>query len=508
MRALRDAPTPADGRDIIPDEGAVLTALRHLNGLPALRDAFKKGWGTTAEARWVQPPHRDGKGWRMQLLLPLGVPVEEIVKRKGVLAHNLVRVPVEVWPSEPKGQAGVLDLWVADPGALSGPVDPWPLLEEGTADYFAGVPIGFNIRGELVTGRLSEANWVAAGMMGSGKSTLIITLLAGAILDPLVMVDVFVLAENADYDPMAPRLRALRTGAGEEVVKACVDTLNDLYAELEVRGKALKEHGERAVTRELAAKDERLRPRIVVVDECQALFMDKEHGEAAADVAIKLISAARKYAVTLIFATPEPSTTSLPRKMMAVVSCKCCFAIGDHTSNDAVLGTGSHKSGITAVSLEPKTAEGPGDVGTAMARGVMAKPGLLRSCYLSGDDVAEVTERALKLYDGHAPLPSSDKEVRDLLGDVLGVLDDQPVTAAKVLAALKAAHPRHLPYQEMRDRMVLIKALAEQGVKVPSTAGAYNVDPNTVREQIVVRGTISDLSEEGADAAGEGAAAE
>ncbi|WP_312878477.1 FtsK/SpoIIIE domain-containing protein [Lentzea indica] len=282
---------PGRWRSIIPDESAVLNALRHLTGLPKLRDAFKAGWGSSITPTWIDPPYQEGKGWRMRLVLPEGVPVFEIVKRKAILAHNLVRLPVEVWPSEPKDKPGVLDLWVANQGALSGPVEDWPLLHEGTADYFKGVPAGMNIRGDIVTGRLFEANYAVAGIMGSGKSTLLITLVAGAILDPLVEVDVFVLAENADYDPFAPRLRSLRTGAGAETAKACLDTLNALYGELEVRGKALKEHGERKVSRKLAEKDARLRPRVVVIDECQALFMDETYGEQAVNVVALLISA-------------------------------------------------------------------------------------------------------------------------------------------------------------------------------------------------------------------------
>src|SRR5699024_6741545 len=148
-------------------------------------------------------------------------------------------------------------------------------------------------------------------------------------------------------------------------------TLRDLYEDLDTRGRALAEHTRSGdteadkVTRRLAEKDARLRPRIMVVDECQALFMHDEHGKEAERLAILLMNASRKYGITLIFLTPEPSSDSLPRKLMAVMSNKACFAIGDQQSNDALLGTSSYKRGISAVGLEPATSEGPGDVGTA-----------------------------------------------------------------------------------------------------------------------------------------------
>lgn len=481
---------PADGRDIIVDESAVLSALRHLGGLPLLKQAFKQGWGSSITPTWLQQPHRDGDGVRMQLVLPRGVPVVDIVKRLPVFAHNLARLPVEVWPSEAKDRAGVLDLWVADPGALSKPVPPWPLLaEDGPTDFFAALPVGINIRGEIVRALLFEKNYAAAGVMGSGKSSLFITLVAGAILDPLVEVDVFVLAENFDYDPMKPRLRTLRTGADRDTMTACLDTLKALYDELTERGQALREHKERKVNRKIAAKDARLRPRVVVIDECQALFMDEEYGETAADLVTKLISAARKYAIVLMFATPEASTASLPRKIMAVTACKACFAIGDQQSNDAILGTGSYKAGISAVSLDPKTDESDGDVGTAMVRGIMAKPGLLRGFYLSPDELTEVTERALELRAGYVPAPTGDDERPqdvDFLADLDRVLTGHKhLRTAQVLRTLIDLRPDH--YGKWTNK-TLAAALAEAGVPiVKRDRGQSAVDTNDVAEAITMR---------------------
>ncbi|MEU7004458.1 hypothetical protein [Nonomuraea sp. NPDC046570] len=492
---VADRTDGGDGREVIPDEGAILNALREL-GISRLDKAFKGGW----RPRFVLPTERDGKGYHTQLELPPGVNVENINDKKKLLAHNLVRFPVEVWPTEPRNLPGVLDLWVADQGALSGAVDPWPLLRDGGGDYFRGVPVAVDIRGRTVNGRLFEANYAAAGMMGSGKSTLFITLLLGALLDPLVEADVFVMAENADYEPMKPRLRTLRTGQGSDVIQACMSALRDAYNDLTVRGKALKEHDSRAVTRELAEKDARLRPRVFVIDECQALFMHEELGEEAAEIAVKLITTARKYAVTVLFATPEPSSDSLPRKVMAVTSNKACFAIGDQRSNDAILGTGSYREGISSVDLEPKTDEGPGDVGTFMARGFTPKPGLLRGYYVSQSDARAVVERAMKVRQdaGIGATQAAVEAARDLCADLLDVIGAEPVPAAQALAALKAAHPGHRPYAVMRDRADLVRALAQLGVKVPGTKNRYPIDPVTIRNSMAELATADRSEEDGA----------
>ncbi|MEO3875496.1 hypothetical protein ABGB18_42515 [Nonomuraea sp. B12E4] len=473
-----------DRRQVMPDEGAIVQALQHL-GISPLNKAFKEGW----RPRVVLGTGRDGKGWRTQLELPPGVTVDMINQKKQVLAHNLVRLPVEVWPTEPKSQPGVLDLWVADQGSLTGKVPDWPLLKDGTADYFKGVPVSINIRGTTVIGGLSQKNYAIAGMMGSGKSTMILTLLLGAILDPLPEIDVFVFATNADYDPLKPRLRTLLTGPGDEVVEACLFLLRDVYADLTVRGKALQEHGQPFVTRELAEKDERLRPRIIVIDECQALFLNETLGEEAEDLCVKLLGAARKYAVTLIFATPEPSSDSLPRKLMAVISNKACFAIGDQTSNDAVLGTGSYKQGISAVGLEPKTEDGPGDIGTCMARGFQGKPGLLRTYYVPYDEMKGVVARAMQVREklGIGPAAASAAvQARDLLEDLSAVMGADPIPVADLPALLARHAPAWLPYKTLTG-VKLREQLADLGVKVPTTGNRFPVHPEEVRAALARR---------------------
>jgi S-DNA-T family DNA segregation ATPase FtsK/SpoIIIE len=417
------ADTGTDVMDQVPDEGTILNALRNLN-IPGFKNALKQGW----RIRFVMPPVLDGKGWRTQLALPPACPVAEIIKRKPMLAHNLVRFPNEVWPTEP--QPSILDLWVAQPGALSGPVEEWPLLtdlDHACTDYFAGVPAAVTIKGDMVRGRLFEANYAVGGMMGSGKSTLVITLLLGAMLDPLVDIDIVVMAENADYEPMRPRLRSLTTGSGDDTVQSCLTLLTQLYAELQTRGQALREHDKRSVSRPLAEKDARLRPRVVVIDECQALFMGSE-GAKALELAAKLESAARKYAITLMFLTPEPSNDALPRKLTSLCSNKACFAIGDQIGNDAVLGTGSYKTGISAVGLIPKTDEGPGDVGTFMARGFTTRPDLLRSYFVPQEDVHRVVARAMALLTQHgitAPNAPALEPARDFLADLHTVMRGQ-----------------------------------------------------------------------------------
>lgn len=414
-------------RDVVPDEGAILQALRNLNLAPLTRK-FKEGW----LPRWPQGTGRDGKGYRTQLELPPGVTVEMINDRKDVLAHNLVRLPVEVWPTEPKRQPGVLDLWVADQGLLTGSVDPYPLLEQGSTDYFAGVPVGIDQRGLEVTGRCMGCNYAVAGIMGSGKTSFVLCLLCGAMLDPLVELDVYVLAYNADYDPLAPRLRTLVKGDEDEHITAGMDALRALRGEVTERGKMLSDLGgdETKLTRAIAEAHPQMRPTVAVFDECQELFRHERYGEEAKQLAIKVMTKARKTGITLAWVTPAPSADSLPRDLAKTVSHRVCYAIGDHQGNDAILGTGAHKQGITATTLAPGE-----DVGTAMASGFAARPGLLRTHHLrknaSTDDISPIVTRALALREQAGittdprPVVEPAEEV-DPLADIAAVIGDAP----------------------------------------------------------------------------------
>ncbi|QFZ73991.1 cell division protein FtsK [Streptomyces fagopyri] len=477
-------PTGGDERDIVPDEGAILRALGNL-GIAPLNKAIKDGW----QPRWEQPTTRSGNGWHTQLQLPMGVTVEMINQKKKVLAHNLLRKPVEVWPTEPPRQPGTLDLWVADQGSLSGMVPPWPLLTEGTVDYFKGVPVAVSQRGEPIIGKLMAANYMVGGIMGSGKSSLVIALLLGAILDPLVIVEAYVMAYNTDYDPLRPRLRKLVKGDDDEDIEAALRALRNLRDEVTLRGKLLEELGDGAtkVTRELALKDPRMRPKVVVFDECHELFMHKEYGKEAAELAIKVMKKARKTAITLVWVTVSPTADSLPRDVTRNTSHRVAFAVGDHVANDGLLGSGKHKAGVTATTLIPGE-----DVGTAVTVGFSSKPfEVVRAHYVARDpdkgidEVTPVVTRAMGLYEGGTAVDEPTFQPADPLADVAAVLGNEVrVLAVEVLHRLAARNPEAYGSWGPTD---LKRALEPFGAEQYKSNGVMVVARDRVQDAVLER---------------------
>ncbi|TQE40247.1 cell division protein FtsK [Streptomyces ipomoeae] len=484
-------PADAEDRDVVPDEGAILRALGNL-GIAPLNKAIKEGW----QPRWVQPTTRSGNGWHTQLQLPMGVTVEMIAGRKNVLAHNLLRKPVEVWPTEPPKLPGVLDLWVADQGSLSGAVPPWPLLTEGTTDYFKGVPVAVSQRGEPIIGKLMAANWMVGGIMGSGKSSLVIALLLGAILDPLVEVEAYVMAYNVDYDPLKPRLKTLVKGDEDEQIEAAVKALRRLRDDVTERGKLLEELGGDTVklTRELAQRDPRMRPKVVVFDECHELFMHKEYGKEAAELAVKVMKKARKVGITLIWVTVSPTADSIPRDVTRNTSHRVAFAVGDHVANDGLLGSGKHKTGVTATTLIPGE-----DIGTAVTVGFTSKPfEVIRSHYVARDpergidEVTPVVERAMALYEGTGPVEEPTFVPADHLADICAVLGEEArMRTQEVLQGLAERNPGEYKGWTFAD---LKKVLEPYGAAPYKSNGVQVVSRDRVQDAILER-----LAEDAAD---------
>ena len=350
-----------DDTDSWVDERMISRALAHL-GISPLNKFFKDG----GELTYTVPARKDGDGTFAQVRLPLGVTADMVAGQRPKLAANLGRSGLETWPTK-GAEDGILDLWVADKGTLSGGAGPWPLLDEnaadsGRVDVFAGVPFGLSQRGLVVNAPLIGASWLIGGRPGQGKTSALRTLLLGAALDPTAELWVFVLGESPDFEPFRPRLTRYRMGMDDAVAEAACTALADLADEMEERGKTLgAQPGQPPkVSRRLA--DQRglgLHPLVVAIDECHELFQHPKYGKRAAELAVRVVKRGRKYGVVLLFATQSPTKDSIPRELTRNVVCGVAFSVADHIANDGLLGSGRYAAGIRATELRTHTDREP-----------------------------------------------------------------------------------------------------------------------------------------------------
>jgi S-DNA-T family DNA segregation ATPase FtsK/SpoIIIE len=490
-------------------EGAIVTAdgivraLQHLS-IPALNRAFKEGW----VPRFDLNPTREGqgvfKGFRAIVDLPMGVTPEMVADKRAVLAKNLNRNAVEVWPSdfgkEKGGKPGYVNVYVADSGVMDKPTPDYPLLHDGVADVFAGVPVGITQRGEQVPFSLVGSNFVFGGQPGQGKSNGCRVVMLGAALDPLAELRVHVFAMNGDFDAYAPRLSRYHKGTGSEHAELATEHLHELYAEVTRREERLAELGAKKLTRPVSEKHPDMRPLVVLFSECHELFSHADYGKQAAELAVAVVKRGRKTGVVLGFDTQSARTNAIPGELVENVGINGCFAVKTWRSNDGFLGDGSFAAGIRATDLRFNV-----DRGTMVVTGVGEELfEIVRTFFIAVDDdtgwdaAADVIARAMGQLGegtptaGDRPTPQIERD-RDLLADLDEVLGTERVPAGDVLGALRNLAPRWRPYAD-HTVPTFVAALKELGVKVARTGNKNYVDPVTARDRLAEQ-SIADLDE-------------
>jgi DNA segregation ATPase FtsK/SpoIIIE, S-DNA-T family len=473
---------------------AIVVALQHLDKIAAMKKAFKDGW----RPAFVTPPVRDGRGYEAEFAVPMGVTAEMIADQRAILARNLHRDEIETWPSA--GAPGYVRLWVADRGAIGKAAPEYPLLHEGTADVFAGVPGGVIARGDGALIPVVAANGVLGGLMGQGKSNAARVVVLGCALDPLCGLDVFVFANNGDFDAYQPRLAVYRKGLDDDVITAAVDRLHEAYRDVGEREQMLADLGAKKLTRQLAEQYPELRPHVSLFSECHELFGSEKLvgkvrlGELAGELAVKIVKRQRKTGRAAWFDTQSSRKAAIPPALVELVSVNCCFAVKSWRSNDGFLGDGSFAAGIRATELRPGR-----DRGTSLVTGISdAQFELLKWYYIEVDDdtgydaATDVIARAMKTVAPGTPVGASAPAAaidRDLLGDLAAVLGPDRVRLADVPALLRDHAPGWGPYRGLNGKR-LGELLDDEGVRWTNPRNVPTLDPADVRRVLNERGEL------------------
>ncbi|WP_250289541.1 cell division protein FtsK, partial [Frankia sp. CiP1_Cm_nod1] len=361
--------------DLAIDESTIAQALAALR-IPQIRDHLK-----TAPLQYLTTARRDGRGTHAVIRLPSGVTAERISARRADLASGLHRLAKEVWPTT-GSEAGVLDLWVADKGALTEGAGPYPLATDGV-DVFKGVPFGRTLRGTPLTAPIMERNTITGGMPGQGKSSAARTIMTGVALDPTAELRIWVPDANFDFEAFRPRCARYVMGAEPEKIEQILHDLRELHAEVQARGQLLVTYEIPAVTRELASKGVGLHPLVCLLEEAHVAIQHKKYGEEIGQLLVDIVRLGRKRGIHLIVSTQAPTKDSMPRDVTRNCSNGIAYAVGDHVANDALLGQGAYRAGHRATELIPGT-----DKGTAIVKGFTGERSEIAQTYFI--DVAQV----------------------------------------------------------------------------------------------------------------------
>jgi S-DNA-T family DNA segregation ATPase FtsK/SpoIIIE len=482
--------TADEAWDVAIDETTIAQALNALR-IPAITQYLKSG----LKLQFITPARVDGRGTHAIVRLPAGVTAEKIARRRAELATGLSRAAKEVWPTT-GSEAGILDLWAADKGALAEGAGEYPLLEGGLVDFFRGVPAGRTLRGEPMLAPLAERNTITGGIPGQGKSASARVLMIGAALDPTAELRIWVPDTNFDFEVFRPRCSRYVMGSDAEAIERIRDDLKELFDEVQARGALLVRYEIPSVTREIANKGVGLHPLVGLLEEAHVALYDDTYGKEIQKYVIEIVKLGRKRGIHLIVSTQAPTAKSMPRDVTRNCSNGVAFAVSDYVANDALLGQGAYSAGHRATELIPGI-----DRGTSIVKGFSGERSEILQWYFldvskENDQVTPLIERAMAAIKerrgskpGSAPVQI---ETRDLLTDLDEVLGDDPVSSADVPALLKRLAPTWTPYQGMTGKSLRDALQKDHGVKVPSTGNRWPIDPATVRAAIVRREQDSD----------------
>jgi S-DNA-T family DNA segregation ATPase FtsK/SpoIIIE len=471
--------TSSDGDDLVIDERTITLAVKALR-IQGVTEHLKKGM----PLQYLVPAREDGRGTYAELRLPGGVSAEKVAKRRTDLATSLHRASKEVFPSV-GSEAGILKLWIADKGRLEEGAGPYPLLDEGRADFFKGFPLGRTLRGDLITAPVNGRNTIVGGMPGQGKSSAARVLMAGAALDPSCELRIWVPDANFDFELFKRRCSHYVMGAEEEFVAEILEACELLHEEIQARGRLLTDMEEPEVTRRIADADRRLRPLITLLEEAHVAFQHPKFGKDISRLTVENVRLGRKRAVHQIVSTQAPTKDSIPRDVTRNCSNGLAFAVGDHVANDALLGQGAYRGGHRATELLPGT-----DRGVCLAKGLSGQRSELTQVHFISitrelDELTPLIDRAVEaVADWDASLLAAPERAvsRDLLADLGEVLAGavESVPIADVPRMLRALAPSWPAYRNLTGKE-LVGRLAELGVKVPSTGNKWPLDPAAVR---------------------------
>lgn len=485
------------------DERMITTALATLNIAP-LNRFFKQG----GQLVYTIPARRDGSGTAVQLRMPLGTKASDVIARKELLAANLGRLDVETWPAVGP-QANILDLWVADQGALDGPPPPWPLLHQGTVDVYDGVPWGVTIRGEPIIAPLIGTNWLFGALAGQGKTATMRLLALGVALDVTTEIRIVNFKPSGDWNAFGPRASVLLVGMGADVITACADQLDWLVTEMQRRAETLERHapGANKVPQHLAArKDLGLHPLFVFIDEVHVLFGDDQVGgkTGRATVAMKtLLNMARAFNIHLLIATQRPDDRTLPAEIRDRYGMRACLHVGNEATNDMILGKPAFADGGRATDLRYNIDRGTCVVNSGF--GTNNKYTVVRTHYVcardpethSPDQVTPIIVRALDLLAKQgrtihaAPEETTDEPGPvDHLANIHRVLrGERRVRTQVVLTRLAELNPTAYEGWSFSD---LKTALTDEGIEIGKSHGHSVVRTDNVTQTLTERNNNND----------------
>jgi DNA segregation ATPase FtsK/SpoIIIE, S-DNA-T family len=467
------------------EQGATITADAITQALsaikiPDLTKAIKAG----VPLEFIVTPREQGGGTYCQVRLPHGVMAADVLGSATVerLAGNLYRHKHETWPQrDPDADARVLDLWVADKGAMDKPAPPWPLLHDGEVDVWRDrLPWGVTMRSEQVSVGMLQKHWLVGATSKQGKTKTVRQLALGLALDPTVELLIADLKGDGDWSMFTGRASVLIEGSSDEAAEATCTMLEWGVGEMQRRYE-VKTKGNITLTREVSRqKGSGFHPIWIVVDECQILYAAPHPIGGSKDdarawrAAKRLHDQARAVNIHLIQATQRPDNRTLPVQVREGAHVRAALNVPNAETAKLIIADAAERG------ARPQDLRAGRDAGTVVATGEIEDiPAgqaftIVRTHYVDNDEAAAVVQRSIEIM--HRQGRTVDQRVlveppepRDFLDDLDEVMFGEPRVRTEVLRKrLSELCPAVYEAWSAQD---LTAALTEVGITARKTGG-------------------------------------
>jgi hypothetical protein len=206
---------------------------------------------------------------------------------------------------------------------------PWPWMERLTTNFFGPIPAGVDMDGKPVMVDLRERNVLVGGVMDSGKSWWLHSVVAAAMLDPRVNVWILDGKEGTGFWAWRHSASGFATNDPAQASKA-FGILKKLEARLSATYKGFTENDQRSIDWDKAKKID-----LLVIDEFLTFF--KIPGFAP--LAMNLLARGRAAGLIMVMTVQRPSSKIVDTDFRELFPYRAAF-LSDRQGSKMILGDG------------------------------------------------------------------------------------------------------------------------------------------------------------------------